>query len=204
MNCGICHAHLREKNKCPGCRFLESEMPISIERCKIRNCEQIKKSKVNFCFECAEFPCKNLKYLDKRYRTKYNMSEIGNLKNIRKNGIRKFIESEKIKWSCSKCGGTINVHKKVCSVCGLKMCFEKWNSPLTPLSFFKTEKIKFIINEESLSDNWERKIFFELKPRCALLLLVVGAYNSGYEVRPSARGSPKLLPLVATSHIRKR
>jgi len=40
-------------------------------------------------------------------------------------------------------------------------------------------------------------------PRCALLLSVVGAYNSGYEVRPSARGSPKLLPTVATSHIRK-
>jgi len=41
-------------------------------------------------------------------------------------------------------------------------------------------------------------------PRCALLLSVVGAYNSGYEVRPSARGSPKLPPTVATSHIRRR
>ena len=39
--------------------------------------------------------------------------------------------------------------------------------------------------------------------RCVLFLLVTGAYNSGYEVRPSARGSPKLLLLVATSHIRK-
>jgi hypothetical protein len=42
---------------------------------------------------------------------------------------------------------------------------------------------------------------FELKPRCALFLSVIGAYNSGYEVRLSARGSPKLLPTVATSHI---
>lgn len=78
-----------------------------------------------------------------------------------------------------------------------------------PSFIFQNGKIKFIINEESLSDKWRRKIFFELTPlrsvpRCALLLSVVGAYNSGYEVHPSARGSPKLLPTVATSHIRKR
>ncbi|MBE2280483.1 MAG: DUF3795 domain-containing protein [Ignavibacteriaceae bacterium] len=117
MNCGICYAHLREKNKCPGCRFLKSNIPVSIERCKIRNC--LKNRKVGFCFECNEFPCKNLKNLDKRYRTKYDMSEISNLEFIKNNGISNFIETEKIKWSCSKCGGIINVHKKSCSVCGL-------------------------------------------------------------------------------------
>jgi hypothetical protein len=42
----------------------------------------------------------------------------------------------------------------------------------------------------------ERKIFFELKPRCALLLSVVGAYNSEYEIPPTA---PSKLPLVASS-----
>ena len=120
MNCGICYAYLREKNKCPGCRLLKSEMPISIARCKIRNCENITKNKVKFCFECDNFPCKNLKHLDKRYRTKYHMSEIENLENIKKNGIRKFIKNEKIKWSCSKCSGTINVHKRICSKCGKK------------------------------------------------------------------------------------
>jgi hypothetical protein len=87
MNCGICYAHLREKNKCPGCRFLKSNKPVSIAKCKIRNCEIINNSKVKFCFECTDFPCKNLKYLDKRYRTKYGMSEIDNLESIRNNGI---------------------------------------------------------------------------------------------------------------------
>ena len=120
MNCGICYAHLREKNRCPGCRFLKSNIPISIARCKIKNCERISKSKVQFCFKCNDYPCKNLKDLDKRYRTKYGMSEIDNLESIKNKGISKFIESEKIKWACSKCGGTINVHKKICSVCGLK------------------------------------------------------------------------------------
>ncbi len=42
----------------------------------------------------------------------------------------------------------------------------------------------------------EQKIFFELTPlrfmpHCAFLLSVVGAYNRGYTVQPSARASPK-------------
>lgn len=44
-------------------------------------------------------------------------------------------------------------------------------------------------------------------PRCALLLSVVGAYNSGYEVCPSARGSPKLLrfapQLLISANVRR-
>lgn len=120
MNCGICYAYLREKNKCPGCRFFNAKIPVSVARCKIKNCEVIKNGSVKFCFECKNYPCKNLKNLDKRYRTKYSMSEIDNLEYIKKKGIRKFVESERIKWSCSKCGEVINVHKGVCSKCGAK------------------------------------------------------------------------------------
>lgn len=120
MNCGICYAYLREKNKCPGCRLFNTKEPVSIARCKIKNCEIIQKGKVKYCFECDTFPCKNLKHLDKRYRTKYNMSEIENLEYIKKNGIRKFVTIEKTRWACSKCGGTICVHKGYCHSCGKK------------------------------------------------------------------------------------
>ena len=37
------------------------------------------------------------------------------------------------------------------------MCFEKWNSPLFPLSFFKTEKIKFISDKEILQQKELKK-----------------------------------------------
>lgn len=120
MNCGICYAYLREKNKCPGCRFFNTTKPISIARCKIKNCKYFKNSKIQFCFECDNFPCENLKHLDKRYRTKYRMSEISNLENIKKYGIRKFIKNEKKRWSCLKCGGIICVHKGCCYDCGKK------------------------------------------------------------------------------------
>jgi len=43
------------------------------------------------------------------------------------------------------------------------------------------------------------EIFFELTtlrfvPRCTLLLSVVGAYNSGYEVRPLGSGLTQIAP----------
>jgi hypothetical protein len=61
-----------------------------------------------------------LKHLDKRYRTKYRLSVIENLENIQKDGLSKFIETEKIKWTCAACGGTICVHKGYCYSCGEK------------------------------------------------------------------------------------
>ena len=120
MNCSICMAYLRDKNKCPGCRLFNKNEPVTIAKCKIKNCATFKKSKSKFCFDCEEFPCDKLKHLDKRYRTKYNMSMIENLEFIKKNGIKKFIGNEKTRWACSECGGIINVHKGCCCNCGRK------------------------------------------------------------------------------------
>jgi hypothetical protein len=118
MNCSICMAYLREKNKCPGCRLFNKIEPVTRARCKIKNCQTFKRSKSKFCFECEEYPCNRLKHLDKRYRTKYNMSMIENLENIKKLGLREFIKNEKIRWTCLYCGGTICVHRGYCYTCG--------------------------------------------------------------------------------------
>jgi hypothetical protein len=118
MNCGICMAYLRVKNKCPGCRVNYINEPITRARCKIKNCAAFQKDKPRYCFECDEFPCRNLKHLDKRYRTRYSMSMIENLENIRELGIRRFVKNEKVRWACSECGGTICVHKGYCYTCG--------------------------------------------------------------------------------------
>jgi len=79
---------------------------------------QTKKAK--YCFECEKFPCNNLEHLDKRYRTKYNMSMIENLENIKEFGVRTFLGTENQKWTCPECGGTICVHKGYCQSCGKK------------------------------------------------------------------------------------
>jgi hypothetical protein len=115
MNCNVCMAYLREKNKCSCCRSSDNGKAKSILNCKIKNCENLNSE---FCFTCKEYPCKKIKHIDKRYRTKYNMSMIENLDNIKKIGISKFSKNEKVRWTCPKCGGTICVHKGYCCDCG--------------------------------------------------------------------------------------
>jgi len=70
MNCGICMAYLREKNRCPGCRGDDASKMPSCLRCSIKNCETVKTTGSGFCYECPTGPCRRLKQLDKRYRTK--------------------------------------------------------------------------------------------------------------------------------------
>jgi hypothetical protein len=121
INCFVCVAHLREKNKCAGCRGTNVNKPITRVKCKLKTCKTLIENKLTFCFECKKFPCGNLKSLDKRYRTKYNMSVIENLENIKKVGIEKFLRNEKTKWTCIECGGTVCVHNGYCYSCGKKL-----------------------------------------------------------------------------------
>lgn len=106
MNCGLCLHYLREKNKCPGC-FSGRKVNNRPIKCGRRLC---KKRHGDFCFECDDFPCDSIKRLDERYRKRYGMSEIENLKFIKKEGIEKFVESQAKKYCTSK--GTFCVHDK--------------------------------------------------------------------------------------------
>lgn len=118
MNCGICLAYLREKNHCDGCNILSKKKPPYCQRCVIKNCRELKKSGGTYCFACDAFPCKRLRQLDTRYRTRYSMSMIENLLTIKQTGIRTFVKQEAERWRCERCGGVICVHRGVCSSCG--------------------------------------------------------------------------------------
>lgn len=118
INCLYCRAYLRAKNKCPGCWGNDAGKPVTRLVCKIKTCHSLQNGGRKFCFECGQYPCAVLKHLHKRYRTRYNMSVIGNLENIKNAGIGEFLAAEKPKWTCSACGGTICVHKGRCINCG--------------------------------------------------------------------------------------
>jgi len=107
MNCGICRAYLRQRNPCHGCSDAEQNKPRTRLNCRLRVC---KKRSGDFCCNCTEFPCDRLKHLDKRYRTRYGMSEIENLEYIRDHGIRKFVERERKRWISEQ--GILCVHDK--------------------------------------------------------------------------------------------
>ncbi len=120
MNCSICMAYLREKNKCNGCRAINTWNPKTRVNCRIKNCELLNSQDLEYCYQCANFPCSLINHLDKRYKTKYHMSMNENLKNIKSKGIVEFLHEEKERWTCKTCGGLINVHKGSCSRCGKK------------------------------------------------------------------------------------
>ncbi len=117
MNCAICRAYLRDKKKCPGCNGGDINKSASCLKCKIKNCEKLKEGKLEFCYECNEFPCPRIEQIDKRYITKYLMSMIDNLEQIKNLGMETFLEDEKVKWTCKSCGGIICVHKGACINC---------------------------------------------------------------------------------------
>jgi len=61
--------------------------------------------------KCEKYPCLRLRNLDKRYRTRYGMSMVENLENIKKFGIEKFVVAEQSRWKCSECGELLRVHR---------------------------------------------------------------------------------------------
>ncbi len=117
MNCTLCIGHQREKKQCPGCLAGDQNKPKNCVTCVIKNCEKLTKSKSRFCYDCKTFPCARLKRLDKRYRTKYHMSMIENLKSLQALGIRQFVRNEKEKWACPNCRKVLSVHRENCQNC---------------------------------------------------------------------------------------
>ena len=122
MNCELCISYqfmVNDFNKkgfhrkyCPGCiprgqncLFMKS------------HCDLVGKGLVRFCYECFDFPCKRLKSLDKRYRDKYNMSMIENLRFIKEKGMVEFLTKEADKWKCPDCGSVISCHAGECLKC---------------------------------------------------------------------------------------
>ena len=120
MNCGICKYYYRRKNTCPGCRGPDDNKSNFCIRCIIKNCDELKKNNSEFCCDCSKIPCKRLKNLDKRYRTKYHMSMLENLKCIKEQGMDIFLEKETKKWTCPQCGGIVTCHGGLCLQCGFK------------------------------------------------------------------------------------
>ncbi len=107
MNCGICYGYLRAERQCPGCRFRD-------KKCAIRRCDTFRQQAFEFCFECEKFPCVKIKRLDKRYRTRYNMSMIENLKVIQQQGLPRFLDWQTERYKCPNCGGVLCIHNGRC------------------------------------------------------------------------------------------
>ncbi len=118
IDCSLCRAYIRDHKPCPGCRGGDSNKSNACLTCVIRNCEEHTAGSHEFCFSCAKYPCADLLHLDRRYRTRYGVGVIENLERIQTVGVRRFVAEEATKWSCSKCGSCLCMHKPDCVNCG--------------------------------------------------------------------------------------
>jgi len=119
MNCTVCYKHvsIRKRGKpCEGCLKGDLGKPEHCRKCNIKSCVQ-EKGHVH-CFKCADFPCKLMKNLEKSYIKRYNASLVENGKIADEKGVSAFLEQDRQKWTCSKCGGAFSLHDGACSECG--------------------------------------------------------------------------------------
>jgi len=125
MDCSVCSGYLALENDvrskgvrmtyCAGCRPRNKKCAFIKKRCDL-----VMDGKVEFCFQCEDFPCKNLLGLDQRYRTNFRMSFVENLGIIRDLGIEEFLSMEEEKWRCPDCEGRICCHNGICFECGIE------------------------------------------------------------------------------------
>ncbi|MFA5364120.1 MAG: DUF3795 domain-containing protein [Candidatus Bathyarchaeia archaeon] len=118
-NCGTCVAYFgytmtgkKRKHACAGCWSRDGLCAFIKQKCN-----KLATNQVRYCFECSGFPCDTLETLDERYKEKYGISVVENLKFIQSNGMDEFLKREQQKWKCPTCGGVICVHTKRCYAC---------------------------------------------------------------------------------------
>lgn len=126
MYCGTCRHYLARskgllkerglKHGCEGCRIKDKNCAWIK-----KDCVSLRKKEIDFCFECKEFPCMNLKKLDQRYSCNYKVSLVGNLLRIKKIGAKQWLKEQANKWRCPECGGNLCVHDGECYECGYKI-----------------------------------------------------------------------------------
>ena len=122
MNCAICSKYLSyvnnlKRNQCVGCRPGNTKCSYLFEKCSGINAEIEGNASAKFCFECDQYPCKQINRMDTRYRTNYQMSVKDNLELLRHNGVNKFIKEQYDNYHCPKCNGLISIHNRKCFKC---------------------------------------------------------------------------------------
>lgn len=124
--CGACRTYLIQKKDlfeekgykrgCKGCWIQDKNCAFLKKKCPA-----LRNGKIDYCFECETLPCEHLKNIDDKYREKYNISLIANLKRMKEIGIESWVQEQEKLYQCPECGGEISMHDKECFDCGKKI-----------------------------------------------------------------------------------
>ncbi len=107
-----------DQMRCDGCK---SDAPfVNCRGCRIKDC--VKEKGVDFCSECDEFPCaihEQYQLASQTFRILRHLRfNIQNLRDIRSMGLENWVEDQKAKWRCSRCGEPFSWYAEKCRNCG--------------------------------------------------------------------------------------
>ena len=125
MNCMVCYKHCYHKKPCAGCIPGDEGKPEHCRKCKIKEC--VIERELSYCYECPEYPCRQLRSLERSYNTRYHASLVENSHMVQTRGVETFMEKQKEKFTCPECGGIISIHDAECSECQEKMQISERN-----------------------------------------------------------------------------
>jgi len=108
----IRHGMPRDEIICMGCRSgLVNEW---CSKCKFRKC--ISRRKVENCFQCEEFPCKELADFSKT--RPHRMLGLRNLVELKEKPIEEWLLEQEKRWTCQSCGKKLHWYTEKCPQCG--------------------------------------------------------------------------------------
>lgn len=106
LYCKACPSYNR--GTCLGCRSEEQQPRKSKWSCKIRKC--CIRKEIDHCGECDDFPCDiiNKKLIkshenDEKFEYRHNIPK--NIRKIRTDGIKNWLNEQDELWRCKTCGG---------------------------------------------------------------------------------------------------
>ncbi len=86
----LAKGYKQESVPCPGCRAVDGNCPVIKDKCATYVCTI--ERKVDFCFECSDFPCANLNPAADMASTIPHNLKIFNLCFIKEQGLGKWLE----------------------------------------------------------------------------------------------------------------
>lgn len=102
-----------EDIQCHGCK--SDTVSVYCRTCDIKECAE--NNQVEFCFQCAEYPCDRLVAF-RNDESPHHSVVLKNLETIQEKGTQEWLEQQKFRWSCLECGTAFTWYDTVCKKCG--------------------------------------------------------------------------------------
>lgn len=118
MNCMVCYKHCYHKKPCPGCLAGDAGKPEHCRKCRIKDC--VRDRGLAYCFQCPEFPCRDIRSLEKSYTARYRVSLVQSSLTAKEQGIDALMALQRESYTCPECGGVVSLHDAECSECHRK------------------------------------------------------------------------------------